>query len=127
MRSVIVVLAFIFLPFSAMAASIGDFNGKWQVDLVTTVEKNPGMKPDEEMLKLTLSIDAKAKTIHMDYGRKATAKPFTVEEESPSGVTIKRADNRLLKLSGYGKDQLAIGEIRDQKLWHVMYFIRKKK
>ena len=127
MRGLLASLVIVLLPLSALAASINDFNGKWLVDLATTMKNNPEMKPDEEMRKLTLTIDAGAKTIGMDYGRETAVKQFTVVEESPAGVTIKRADNRLLRLIRHGREQLAIGEVRGQKLQRVMYFIRQKK
>ena len=125
MRKLIFILAFTLLPFSASAASLKDFDGKWGVDLVTTAEKTPGMKPDEELLKLVFTIDAKAKTMRMELpGRPSAPKSFTVEQEGPDGVTVKRDDGRMLKLQPYGAGQLAVGELKDKQLTGVMYFVR---
>lgn len=127
MRTLILVLAFITLPFGVQAASLNDFNGKWGVDLVTTTEKTPGMKPDEELLQMVFIIDAKAKTMRTEFpGRQGTAMPFTVEKEEASQVIVKRADGRILRLQPYGKGQLAVGEIKDNQPRSLMYFVRRK-
>ena len=127
MRGLIMILAFTLLPFAAQAASLNDFNGKWGVDLVTTTEKTPGMKPDEELLKLVFIIDAKAKTMRTDFpGRKGSPMAFTVEKEDAAEVLVKRVDGKILKLRPYGKGQLAVGEIRDSQPRSVMYFVRQK-
>ena len=127
MRKLILILAFTFLPFCAQAASLNDFNGKWGVDLVTTTEKTPGMKPDEELLKLVFTIDAKAKSMRTDFpGRKGAPMAFTVEKEDASEVLVKRADGKILRLQPYGKGQLAVGEIKDNQPRSVMYFVRQK-
>ncbi len=127
MRKLILILAFTLLPFGAEAASLNDFNGKWGVDLVTTTEKTPGMKPDEELLKLVFTIDAKAKTMRTDFpGRKGAPMAFTVEKEDASEVLVKRADGKILRLQPYGKGQLAVGEIKNNQSRSVMYFVRQK-
>ena len=75
--------------------------------------------------KLVFTIDAKAKTMRMDFpGRPGSPKSFTVEQEGPDGVVVKRDDGRVLKLQPYGKGQLAVGELRDKQLGSVMYFVR---
>lgn len=127
MRNLIISLALALLPFSASAASLKDFDGKWSVDLATTLEKTPEMRPDEDMAKVMLTIDATAKTIRTEIpGRQSGPIPFTVERENATEVLIKRADGRVLKLQPYGKGQLVVGEVKDQQVLGAMYFVHEK-
>lgn len=128
MRTAILTLAFMLLPVCVHAATIGDCDGKWVVDLVATSEKSPGMKPDEELLSLTFIIDAKAKTMSTEFpGRPGSPKAFTVEREDASGLIVKRADGKILKLQPDGKGGLSVGEFKDQQLRRVLYLVRPLK
>lgn len=127
MRKWILVLAFSFFAFSAYAASLNDFDGKWNVDIVTTAKKTPGLNPDEELLSLVFIIDAKAKTMRTELsGRPKAPVAFTVERENPSEVVVRRVDGKRLRLQPYGNGQLAVSELKDQESFSTMYFSRQK-
>lgn len=126
MRTCILILAFTLLPFSAYAVSLNDFDGKWNVDLVTTAKKTPGLNPDEELMSLVFVIDAKAKTMRSEFsGRPGAPIAFTVERENPSEVVVRRVDGKRLRFQSYGNGQLAVSELKEQESLSTMYFTRK--
>ena len=127
MRKCILILAFTLFPFSAYAVSLNDFDGKWNVDLVTTVKKTPGLNPDDELMSLVFVIDAKAKTMRSEFsGRPGAPVAFTVERENPSEVVVRRVDGKRLRLQPHGNGQLAVSELKDQESLSTMYFTRQK-
>ena len=127
MRKCILVLAFTLFPFSAYAVSLSDFDGKWNVDLVTTVEKTPGLNPDEELLQLIFVIDAKAKTMRTEIpGRPSAPIAFTVERENPSEVVVRRVDGKRLRLQPYANGQMAVSALKEEESLRTMYFSRQK-
>ena len=100
MRKCILILAFTLFPFSAYAVSLNDFDGKWNVDLVTTVKKTPGLNPDDELMSLVFVIDAKAKTMRSEFsGRPGAPVAFTVERENPSEVVVRRVDGKRMRFA----------------------------
>ena len=126
MRKCILILAFTLFPFSAYAVSLNDFDGKGNVDLVTTVTKTPGLNPDDELMSLVFVIDAKAKTMRSEFsGRPGAPVAFTVERENPSEVVVRRVDGKRLRFQPYGNGQLAVSELKDQESLSTMYFTRK--
>ena len=126
MRKCILILACMLFPFSAYAVSLNDFDGKWNVDLVTTVKKTPGLNPDEELMSLVFVIDAKAKTMRTELsGRPGAPISFAVERENPSEVVVRRADGKRLRFQPHGNGQLAVSELKDQESLSTMFFTRQ--
>ena len=125
MRSLIIALALLFLPFDATAAFLAEFDGKWMVDAGTTVAKNPEMAEDKNIFKLTLVIDAKMKTVGMEGPDGfSTSSAFTLEKEDPSLVRIRTDEEVVLQLSHYSEGQIAVGEVKSGRIRDVLYFKR---
>ena len=121
----ILILGLSLLPCAAYAVSLEEFDGKWGVDLVATLEKTPGMAPDEELLKLTFIIDARAKTMRTEFpGKSGSPMPFTVEREGADELIVKRGDGKVLKLQTHGRGRISVAESKGQDLHNVMYFVR---
>ena len=126
MRSLLAVLAFLLLPLGANAATIGDFNGQWLIDPAATLEKSPGVTPDEDFLQIRLFIDARGKGMRTEFpGHRGVLVPFTVERESADEVIINRADGKILKFQSHGSGRFSIGELKNGAVHTIMYFRRK--
>jgi hypothetical protein len=127
MRTLIVILTLVLSPCGALAAPLDECNGTWRVDAPATMQKSPGMIPDEDFLKLVLVIDAGAKTMRSEYpGRRSAPMSFTVEQEKPSEVTVKRSDGRIMRMQPLDKGRLTVGEIKNKQLRNIIYFVRQK-